>query len=150
MSILTDNSFRINTIRNYTIDPAAYNQHLHKDLLKLRNQLLKDREYKQLKTHIAEVGFSTPCDSASTEVEPGLIAGSVLRLRVETSGVLAAVRVTPGAARGSDLGRGGTIWRGGAGPSPLSDPGNPVLNIEVSWGLSRDASPVSCRSAPKF
>jgi ribonuclease HI len=43
MSILTDSSFYINTIRNYTIDPAAYNHHLHKDLLQLTNQLLKDR-----------------------------------------------------------------------------------------------------------
>jgi ribonuclease HI len=40
-SILTDNSFCINTIRNYTIDPASYNQHLHKDLLQLTNQLQK-------------------------------------------------------------------------------------------------------------
>jgi hypothetical protein len=38
MSILTDSTFCINTIRNYTIDPAAYNQHLHKDLLELTNQ----------------------------------------------------------------------------------------------------------------
>ena len=42
MSILTNSSFCVNTIRNYTIDPAAYNHHLHKDLLQLINQLLKD------------------------------------------------------------------------------------------------------------
>jgi hypothetical protein len=51
MSILTNNSFSINTTRNYTIDPAAYNHHLHKDLLQLTNQLLKERDSKQLKTH---------------------------------------------------------------------------------------------------
>jgi ribonuclease HI len=37
MNILTDNSFCINTIRNYTIDPAAFNHPLHKDLLQLTN-----------------------------------------------------------------------------------------------------------------
>jgi ribonuclease HI len=44
MSILMDSSFCINPIRNYTIDLAAYNQHLHKDLLQLINRLLKDRD----------------------------------------------------------------------------------------------------------
>ena len=33
MIILTDSSFCINAIRNYSIDPAAYNQHLQKDLI---------------------------------------------------------------------------------------------------------------------
>jgi ribonuclease HI len=46
MRILTGSSFCINTIHNYTIDSAAYNQHLHKDLLQLTNQLLKDRDSK--------------------------------------------------------------------------------------------------------
>ena len=55
MSILTESSFCINTIRNYTIDLVAYNQHLHKDLLQLTNHLLKDRDHKQLKTHIRKV-----------------------------------------------------------------------------------------------
>ena len=32
-SILTDSSLCINRIRNYTIDPSAYTQHLHKDVL---------------------------------------------------------------------------------------------------------------------
>jgi hypothetical protein len=59
MSILTDIPFCINTIRNYTIDPAAYNQHLHKDLLQLTNQLLKERDSKQLKTHIGKVKLHT-------------------------------------------------------------------------------------------
>ncbi len=35
LDILTDNLFCINTIRNYTIDLASYNHHLHKDLLYL-------------------------------------------------------------------------------------------------------------------
>ena len=33
LSILTNNSLCINTVRNYTIDPTFYNHHLHKDLL---------------------------------------------------------------------------------------------------------------------
>jgi ribonuclease HI len=35
LKILTDISFCINTIRNYTIDPASYNNRVHKDLLDL-------------------------------------------------------------------------------------------------------------------
>ncbi len=49
MSILTDSLFCINTIRNYAIYSASYNQHLHKDLLQLINQLRKDINHKQLK-----------------------------------------------------------------------------------------------------
>jgi len=40
MSILTDGLFCINSIRKYKIDPAAYKQHLRKDLLQQTNQLL--------------------------------------------------------------------------------------------------------------
>jgi hypothetical protein len=66
MSILTDSSLCINTICNYTIDPAAYNQHLHKDLLQLTNQLLKDRDRKQLKTHIGKVKSHTDVEYNET------------------------------------------------------------------------------------
>ena len=59
MSILTESSFCINTIRNYIIDPAPYNQHFYKDLLQLTNQLLKDRNHRQLKTHIGKVKSHT-------------------------------------------------------------------------------------------
>ena len=66
MSILTDSSFCIKTIRNYTIDPTAYNHHLHKDLLQLTNQLLKDRDSKQLKTHIGKVKSQTDVEYNET------------------------------------------------------------------------------------
>ena len=46
LRILTDNSFCINTIRNYTIDPTSYKHHLHKDLLHLTDQLLRARDTK--------------------------------------------------------------------------------------------------------
>jgi ribonuclease HI len=59
MSILTDDSFCINAERNYTIDPAAYNQHLHRDLPQLTNQLLQEIDFKQLKTHIGKVKSRT-------------------------------------------------------------------------------------------
>ena len=59
MIILTNSSFCINTILNYTIDSADYNQHLHKDHLQLINQLLKERDSKQLKTHIGKVKSHT-------------------------------------------------------------------------------------------
>jgi ribonuclease HI len=77
MSILTDSSFCTNTIRNYTIDPAAYNQHLHKDLLQLTNQLLKEMDRKQLKTHIGkvtshtDVEYNEPADKAARAVVDG-------------------------------------------------------------------------------
>ncbi len=51
MSILTERYFCINTIRNYTMHPVAYSQHLHKDLLQLTNQLLKDRDSKRQLKH---------------------------------------------------------------------------------------------------
>jgi ribonuclease HI len=66
VSILTDNSFCINAIRNYKIDPAAYNQHLHKDLLQLTNQLLKERDSKQTKTHIGKVKSHTDVEYNET------------------------------------------------------------------------------------
>jgi ribonuclease HI len=59
LSILTDSSFCINTIRNYTIDPVSYNNHLHKDLLNLTDQLLRARETKHLKTRIGKVKSHT-------------------------------------------------------------------------------------------
>jgi ribonuclease HI len=61
--ILTDSSFCINTIRNYTIDPASYNNHLHKDLLNLTDQLLRARDAKNLKTHIGKVKSHTDIES---------------------------------------------------------------------------------------
>jgi ribonuclease HI len=66
MSILTDSSFYINTIRNYTIDPASYNQHLRKDLVQLTNQLIKERDSKQLKTHIGKVKSHTDVEYNET------------------------------------------------------------------------------------
>jgi hypothetical protein len=42
-----------------TLYVALCNQHLHKDLLRLTNQLLKDRDHKQLKTHIGKVKSHT-------------------------------------------------------------------------------------------
>ena len=76
MIILIDSSFCINTIRNYTIDPATYNQHLHKDLLQLTNQLLKDIEHKQLKTHIGKV-------KSHTDVEYNEMADKAARAVVD-------------------------------------------------------------------
>jgi ribonuclease HI len=59
LKFLTESSFCINTISNYTIDLASYNDHLHKDLLKLTDRLLRAREIKQLKTHIGKVESHT-------------------------------------------------------------------------------------------
>ena len=78
MSILTDSSFCINIIRNFTIDPAAYNHQLHKDLLQLTNQLLKDRIPKQLKTHIGKVKLHTTeveCNETTDKVARAVVDG---------------------------------------------------------------------------
>jgi len=77
LSILTDSSFCINTIRNYTIDPASYNNHIHKDLLNLTDQLLRATEEKHLKTHIGKVKshtdieYNETADKAAREVVGG-------------------------------------------------------------------------------
>ena len=72
-----DSSFSINTICNYTVDPAFYNQHLHKDLLQLTNQLLKDRlHHKQFKTHIWK-------ENPHTDVEYNETADKVARAVVD-------------------------------------------------------------------
>jgi hypothetical protein len=78
-----------------------------------------------------EFGLSTPCGSTSTEVEPRPLARYVFRLRVEVFGVPATVRVPLGASMGSGRRKRGAVWRNGAGPSPLSDPDDPVFCVEV-------------------
>jgi hypothetical protein len=45
---------------------VAYNHHLHKDLLQLTNQLLKDRDSKQLITHIGKVKSHTDVEYNET------------------------------------------------------------------------------------
>ena len=59
LKIHTQSSFYMNTIRNYTIYPASYKLHLHKDLLHLPDQLERARDTKQLQTHIGEVKSHT-------------------------------------------------------------------------------------------
>ena len=66
INILTDSSLRMSTIRNYTIYPVAYIQHVHKDLLQLTNQLLNDRDSKQLKTYIGKVQSHTDMEYNET------------------------------------------------------------------------------------
>ncbi len=67
LKILTDNSlFCINTIRNYTIDPASYKHHLHKDLPHLIDQLLRDRDTKEHKLHIGKVKSHTDIEYNDT------------------------------------------------------------------------------------
>jgi ribonuclease HI len=44
LSILTDNDFNINTIRNYIIDPLNYKHHPHRDLLMKANNHIQIRD----------------------------------------------------------------------------------------------------------
>jgi ribonuclease HI len=73
MSILTDSSFCIYAILNYTIDPTTYNQHLHRDLLQLTNQLLKERNHKQLRTHIGKVKSHTEYNETADKAARALV-----------------------------------------------------------------------------
>jgi len=79
MSILTYSSFCINTIHNHTIDLEAYKQHLHKDLLQLTNQLLRERDSKQMKTHTEEVKSHTDVGYNETDDEEtrGVLDGEI-------------------------------------------------------------------------
>ena len=55
ISILMDSSLCINSMRNYSRDPGAYNNHVHRDHLHLNDQILRSRENKGFKTHIGKV-----------------------------------------------------------------------------------------------
>jgi ribonuclease HI len=76
-ALRTENTEDTNTIRNYTIDPASYNNHIHKDLLNLTDQLLRARETKHLKTYIGKVKshtdieYNEAADKAAREVVEG-------------------------------------------------------------------------------
>ena len=77
LKTLINSSFCINTIRNYTINPASYNTHPHKDLLNLTDQLLTAREKKQLKTHIGKVKSHTDIEynEAADKAARGVVDG---------------------------------------------------------------------------
>ena len=59
VSILTDSSFCIHTMRNYSRDPSAYNNHVHRAHLHLNDRILRTRENKGYKTHIGKVKSHT-------------------------------------------------------------------------------------------
>ncbi len=68
-NILTNRSFCINKVGNYTIDPAPYNHHQYKDLIHKTEQNLRARNNKHLRTHIGKVKLHTEIvynDSADT------------------------------------------------------------------------------------
>jgi ribonuclease HI len=75
--ILTNSSFCINAIRDYTMDPSAYKQHLQKDLLHITGQLLRGRDVKQIRTHIekvkshTDIEYNETSDTAARRVEDG-------------------------------------------------------------------------------
>ncbi len=76
LKLLTDNSFYIITIGNYTIDPTSYKYHLHKDHLHLTDQLLRARDTKHLQTHIGKV-------KSHTDIEYNETADSATRAVVD-------------------------------------------------------------------
>ena len=53
---------------------AAYNQQLHKDLLQLKNQLLRDRDSKEQKTHIGKVKSHTDVECSETTDKAARVA----------------------------------------------------------------------------
>ena len=72
LNMLTDSTLCINTIRNYTIEPASNKHRIHKDLLHHTDQLLRVRDAKQFRTHIGKV-------KAHTDIEYNESADTVAR-----------------------------------------------------------------------
>jgi ribonuclease HI len=59
LSILTDSTFDINTIRPYAIDPLIFTHHPHKHLLQLARGIIHTRDNMEYKTHIGKVKSHT-------------------------------------------------------------------------------------------
>ena len=55
LSILTDSAFSINNLRNFSSQPHAFHNHQHKDLLKLADNIIRERDLKGYITHIGKV-----------------------------------------------------------------------------------------------
>jgi len=55
LSILTDNAFGISNLRNFSSQPHAFNHHQHKELLKLADNVIRERDLKGYTTHIGKV-----------------------------------------------------------------------------------------------
>jgi len=83
LHILIDSSLCINTIRNYIIDPTSYKHHLHKDLIQLTDQLLRDRASNQLRTHMGKVKshtnveYNETADTAARGVVDGVFTSDI-------------------------------------------------------------------------
>ena len=55
LRILTDSAFSIYTIRNFGTDPASYSYHLHVELLRYIDDIIRARDANGLHTHIGKV-----------------------------------------------------------------------------------------------
>ena len=55
LRILTDSAFSIYTIRNFGTDPASYSNHLHVELLRYIDNIIRARDANGLHTHIGKV-----------------------------------------------------------------------------------------------
>ena len=55
LRILTDSAFSIYTIRNFGTDPASYSNHLHVELLRYIDDIMRARDENGLHTHIGKV-----------------------------------------------------------------------------------------------
>jgi len=88
----------------------------------------------------------------SAEVESWFLGSPVLGLRVDVPRVPASVRVPPRSPRRSDWGRRGAVRGGGASPSPLAVPRDPVVRVGVlRWfACARLPSEVFGSSAAQF
>ena len=77
LNIITDSSFCINRIRNYTIDPASYIHHINKDILHHTDQHLRARDAKQLRTHIGKVKSHTDieCNESADTAARAVVDG---------------------------------------------------------------------------
>jgi ribonuclease HI len=77
LSILTDSTFSINTIRKYAIDPLSFNHRPHKELLQLADNIIRTRDDMGYITHIGKVKSHTGVthnDEADTSAR-GVVEG---------------------------------------------------------------------------
>ena len=59
LSILTDSAFSINNLRNFPSQPLAFHHHQHKELLKLADNIIRERDLNEYTTHIGKVKSHT-------------------------------------------------------------------------------------------
>jgi ribonuclease HI len=59
LSILIDSAFSINNLRNFSSQPHAFHNHQYKELLKLADNIIREKDLKECTAHIGKVKSHT-------------------------------------------------------------------------------------------